>query len=218
MCERLTSGGEREASGSAAPVGEGADRVEVRAHQLQLGDREPCEQGGPSSTIGRYAAHVRSCPSAVICTSTCVHSLVRRTIDPPAPAGRYVGLTNFGGITRATPVARQLAPESWHFVFGRRAFFGAHPTPDGDVVWFANVPRPEIGRDERRTTTDEQRRRARVERIVAAGARSSSSKIPGPVGRRVQEAVLKLVFRRLVTERSTGWMSGHRIDWETPVS
>ena len=30
--------------------------------------------------------------------------------------------------------------------------------------------------------------------------------------------VLKLVFRHLVTERSTGWVSGHRIDWEAPVS
>ena len=57
----------------------------------------------------------------------------------------------------------------------------------------------------------------RVEKIVAAGARSSSSKIPGPIGRRLQEPMLKLVFRHLVTEKSTEWMSGHRIDWEAPV-
>ncbi len=63
----------------------------------------------------------------------------------------------------------------------------------------------------------ERTRRERVEKIVAAGARSSSSKIPGRVGRRFQEAVLKLVFRHLVTEKSTAWMSGHRIDWEAPV-
>ena len=239
-----------------------------------------------------------------------VHSLVRRTLDPDAPSGRYVGLTNFGGITRSTPLAEQLAPEAWHFVFGSRAFFGAHPTPAGDVVWFLNVPRPEISAEERRTTSTEQWqhwlhelvreddgpaaalvsegelelagdntfdlpsvptwsrdgmvvigdaahapapssgqgasmaledavvlaqalrdgsdvsaglaayervRRSRVEKIVAAGARSSSSKIPGRIGRRLQEPVLKLVFRHLVTERSTGWMSGHRIDWEAPV-
>ena len=35
-------------------------------------------------------------------------------------------------------------------VFGRRAFFGAHPTPDGDVVWFVNEPRAAISADERR--------------------------------------------------------------------
>ena len=240
-----------------------------------------------------------------------VHSLVRRTIDPDAPRGRYVGLTNFGGITRSTPVAQELAPETWHFVFGSRAFFGAHPTPDGDVVWFVNVPRAEISTEERRTTSMEQwqqsllelvrddagpgatllsegvlelagdntydlarvptwsrdgmvvlgdaahapapssgqgasmaledavvlaqalrdgpdvatalsayekARRPRVERIVAAGARSSSSKIPGPVGRRVQERVLRFAFRHLVSEKSTAWMSGHRIEWESPVA
>ena len=55
-----------------------------------------------------------------------VHSLVRRTVNPSAPSGRYVGLTDFGGITRSTRLAEQLTPEAWHFVFGSRAFFGAH--------------------------------------------------------------------------------------------
>ena len=41
-------------------------------------------------------------------------------------------------------------------VFGSRAFFGAHRTPDGDVVWFANVPRPAIDSDERAATSAEQ--------------------------------------------------------------
>lgn len=239
-----------------------------------------------------------------------VRSLVRRTIDPSAPAARYVGLTNFGGITRATPVARRLEPQAWSFVFGRRSFFGAHPTPDGDVVWFLNVPRAEINRQEHRATTVrewqswladqvvddvgpaaelvgggvlelagdntydlphvptwsrsrmlvlgdaahapspssgqgasialedavvlarslrdcadvpaalaayERARRDRVERIVKAGARSSSSKIPGRLGLRLQEPVLSFVFRHLVTEKNTAWMHGHRIDWDAPT-
>ena len=83
-----------------------------------------------------------------------VRSLVRRAVDPSAPEARYVGLANFGGITRATPLAADLPDEAWHFVFGRRAFFGAHRTPSGDVVWFVNVPRDAIGRDERATTSD----------------------------------------------------------------
>ena len=53
-------------------------------------------------------------------------------------------------------MAADLPPEAWHFVFGRRAFFGAHPTPDGDVVWFVNAPRPPIGADERARTSDAQ--------------------------------------------------------------
>lgn len=240
-----------------------------------------------------------------------VHSVVRSAIDADAPRGRYVGLTNFGGITRAMPLAQNLEPEAWHFVFGHRAFFGAHPTPDGDVVWFVNAPRPAIGDDERRATSPEQwrtglvellvddagpgaalveageleliadnthdlphvprwhrdrmvvigdaahapspssgqgasmalegsivlatslrdaatvtaglgrfeeLRRGRVERIVAAGARSSSTKTPGRVGRIVQEAVLPLIFRYVVTERSQEWMTGYRVGWDEPAS
>ena len=60
----------------------------------------------------------------------------------------------------------------------------------------------------------ETSRRARVEKIVAVGERSGSSKIPGRVGRRFQEVVLRLVFRYAVTEKNTAWMSGHRIDWD----
>ena len=244
-----------------------------------------------------------------------VHSRVRQAIDAQAPAARYVGLTNFGGITRNTPIAGDLEPEAWHFIFGSQAFFGAHPTPAGDVVWFVNVPEPEITRDQRRTTTEEEwgrrllslvrddagpaadlvrkgrlelagdntydlghvpiwfrgrmviigdaahapspssgqgasmaledavvlaqalrdhaegdhadvpaafaayekARRERVEKIVAAGARSSSSKIPGPVGRRFQELMLRVVFRYMITDRSIAWINDNRIRWEDPV-
>ena len=80
-----------------------------------------------------------------------VHSVVRRLIDPVAPAGRYVGLTNFGGITLGGATSRDIEPETWQFVFGRRAFFGYHATPNGDVVWFVNAPRAPIGAGERAT-------------------------------------------------------------------
>jgi 2-polyprenyl-6-methoxyphenol hydroxylase-like FAD-dependent oxidoreductase len=240
-----------------------------------------------------------------------VHSLVRTAIDPEAPAPRYVGLWNFGGRTRASAQAATLAPEQWHFVFGRRAFFGAHPTPSGDVLWFVNVPGPLLPREDGsvRTTEEwrehlvgllavdagpaaelvrggelelaadmtydlghvptwwrdravlvgdaahapspssgqgaamaledgvvladtiaaapdlaaglaayEQRRRARVERIVKAGARSSSAKIPGPIGRVFQEAMLRLVFRTFVTDRSVAWMTDYRVSREAAAS
>ncbi len=239
-----------------------------------------------------------------------VHSLVRRAIDPSAPPARYVGLANFGGITRATPLAADLPPQAWHFVFGRRAFFGAHPTPSGDVVWFVNVPRSQVSRDERATTSPERWtrqlvellgsdagpgaelvrtgvlelagdsthdlghvrhwhrgrmvvvgdaahapspssgqgaslaledavllavalrehadpptafagfegvRRPRVEKVVRAGARSSSAKIPGPAGRAVRDLVLRLVFRYAITDRSTAWTTDHRVDLDAPL-
>jgi 2-polyprenyl-6-methoxyphenol hydroxylase-like FAD-dependent oxidoreductase len=241
-----------------------------------------------------------------------VHSVVRRLIDPNAPDGRYVGLTNFGGVTPAGAVATpDLQPETWDFTFGRRAFFGAQRAPNGDVVWFVNAPREAISREERATTSDadwqrwlaslfdddagpataliragrlelsgdntydlghvptwhrdrmiiigdaahapapssgqgasmaledavvlamalrdapsievafaayERSRRERVERIVAYGARSSSAKTPGRLGRFVRDSFLRVMFRFLVTPASMAWMYGHRIDWERPLT
>ena len=79
-----------------------------------------------------------------------VHSVVRRAIDPSAPSARYVGLTNFGGVTQGA--ADGIEPEAWHLIFGTQAFFGYQATPAGDVIWFANLPRPLIGPEERART------------------------------------------------------------------
>jgi 2-polyprenyl-6-methoxyphenol hydroxylase-like FAD-dependent oxidoreductase len=241
-----------------------------------------------------------------------VHSVLRGIIDPGAPAGRYVGLTNFGGITPAGRVPGvALEPETWQFTFGRWAFFGAHQAPSGDIVWFVNAPRDEISRSERATTSDdawrtwlaglfaedvgpataliragrlelagdntfdlghvptwhrdrmivigdaahapapssgqgasmaiedgvllamtirdassieagfaafEEARRARVERIVAYGARSSSSKTPGRLGSLFRDAFMRLAFRYLITDRSLAWMYDHRIHWAERVA
>jgi FAD-dependent urate hydroxylase len=238
-----------------------------------------------------------------------VHSATRRLLDPAAPAGRYVGLVNFGGYTPAG--AGTTEPGAWHMIFGRRAFFGYVVDPAGGTVWFANVPRPAVTPAERAATGPEQwrrqlvelfagdhgpagdliaagtlelaadnthdlpsvptwhrgpmvivgdaahapsptsgqgasmaaedgvvlaqclrdlpsvpealaayegRRRARVERIVAQGARAGSAKTPGPVGRVVRDLALPLVFRFLVTDRSTAWIYRHHIDWDAPVT
>jgi FAD-dependent urate hydroxylase len=68
-----------------------------------------------------------------------VHSAVRRLIDPNAPAPTYVGLVNLGGYARGVPVDAQ--PGSYTLIFGKQAFFGYLLAPDGEVWWFANVPR-----------------------------------------------------------------------------
>jgi 2-polyprenyl-6-methoxyphenol hydroxylase-like FAD-dependent oxidoreductase len=61
-------------------------------------------------------------------------------------------------------------------------------------------------------------RRSRVERVVAQGARSSSTKAAGAVGRVFRDFALPVVFRHLVTEQSMAWMYEHHIDWERRVS
>jgi 2-polyprenyl-6-methoxyphenol hydroxylase-like FAD-dependent oxidoreductase len=90
-----------------------------------------------------------------------VHSTVRRAIDPDAPGGRYVGLVNFGGYTAGASFDAE--PGIWHMIFGRRAFFGYVVDPSGGVVWFANVPRPEVGNDERAETTSYEWKRQLIE-------------------------------------------------------
>ena len=234
-----------------------------------------------------------------------VHSVVRRTIDPSAPPARYVGLTNFGGLTKGA--AGEIESGEWHLMFGRKAFFGYTATPGGDMVWFVNYPRPFITPEERASTDDdrwratlgelfssdagpaaeliengrlelaadnthdlrhvpvwhrdsmvvigdaahapapssgqgasmaiedgitlaqalrdeptvsqafvryEAERRERVEKIVAWGARSSSSKTPGPVGRGLRDLFMGVAFKYMITERSLGWMYDYRASLE----
>ena len=62
----------------------------------------------------------------------------------------------------------------------------------------------------------EAARRDRVERIVAQGARSSSTKTPGPIGRFVRDTFLRLAFRYFMTPQSMAWIYDHRIDWRRP--
>jgi FAD-dependent urate hydroxylase len=68
-----------------------------------------------------------------------VHSTVRRMIDAAAPAPTYAGLLTTGGYTRGVRVDTE--PGSYEMIFGKRAFFGYAVAPDGEVWWFANVPR-----------------------------------------------------------------------------
>lgn len=93
-----------------------------------------------------------------------IHSATRRLIDPMAPEGRFVGLTNFGGITRGASL--DVEGEAWHMIFGRRAFFGYYAAASGDVVWFVNWPRDLIGPDERAATSDSTWKERLIELFV----------------------------------------------------
>jgi FAD-dependent urate hydroxylase len=67
-----------------------------------------------------------------------VHSAVRHSIDPAAPAPTYSGLITTGGYAGGVKV--DVEPGRYEMIFGRRAFFGYAAAPDGEVWWFANVP------------------------------------------------------------------------------
>lgn len=62
-------------------------------------------------------------------------------------------------------------------------------------------------------------RRTRVERVVATGARWSSSKSVGPIGRIIRDAIIPLMVRHYSGDggASLSWMHHYHIDWDEPV-
>lgn len=83
-----------------------------------------------------------------------IGSPTRRFIDPGAPAPAYAGLIGVGGFARSAAVAP--TPDTQHFVFGRRSFFGYLVRADGEIYWFANVTRPEPAPGVLRATSTDQ--------------------------------------------------------------
>ena len=86
---------------------------------------------------------------------------------------------------------------------------------DGVVLAMALRDRPTI---DEALAAYETARRERVERIVAYGARGSSAKIAGGIGRVVRDVAMRLVFRVFVTDRSTAWLYDHRVDLDRPLA
>jgi len=67
--------------------------------------------------------------------------------------------------------------------------------------------------------TFESLRRKRVERVVATGARTSNTKVAGPVGRMVRDAMMPMIMRYVARDggASLAWQHRHHIDWDAPV-
>ena len=64
----------------------------------------------------------------------------------------------------------------------------------------------------------ERLRRARVERIVAHGARTSNSKAAGPVARVLRDLMMPLILKRVASGDSLMWMHDYHIDWNEKVA
>jgi FAD-dependent urate hydroxylase len=61
-------------------------------------------------------------------------------------------------------------------------------------------------------------RRGRVERVAAHGARTSNSKVAGPVGRALRDLMLPVILKRVARGGSLAWMHDHHIDWDEKVA
>ena len=60
-------------------------------------------------------------------------------------------------------------------------------------------------------------RRPRVERVVAAGRRSSNLKVAGPVGRVARDLVMPIVLRQVARHIRQEWMYAYQVEWDEPV-
>ena len=64
----------------------------------------------------------------------------------------------------------------------------------------------------------ERLRRARVERIVAHGARTSNSKAAGSVARVLRDLMMPLILKRVARGGSLAWMHDYHIAWDEKVA
>ncbi|MFC7246646.1 FAD-dependent oxidoreductase [Catellatospora aurea] len=64
----------------------------------------------------------------------------------------------------------------------------------------------------------ERLRRERVERIIAAAARTNSDKAAGPVARVLRDALLPTAMKLLAKPEKMAWQFVHPIDWQAPVT
>jgi 2-polyprenyl-6-methoxyphenol hydroxylase-like FAD-dependent oxidoreductase len=128
------------------------DEAIRRGIRVEFGRRLADVTSGASGTVTAVFEDGGQATGDLLVGADGIHSAVRPLIDPTAPSGRFVGLTNFGGITRGASL--DVEREAWHMIFGKRAFFGYIVAPGGDVVWFANWPRDPIERDERSSMSE----------------------------------------------------------------
>jgi 2-polyprenyl-6-methoxyphenol hydroxylase-like FAD-dependent oxidoreductase len=61
-------------------------------------------------------------------------------------------------------------------------------------------------------------RRERVEKIIAAAARTNSDKAAGPVARVLRDLFMPVAMKLLAKPEKMAWQYGYRIDWDAPVS
>jgi 2-polyprenyl-6-methoxyphenol hydroxylase-like FAD-dependent oxidoreductase len=143
-----------EVRNGAAP-GQGALSVVVKRGALHRILREAALRQGVPITWGKTLTDIDITPdNAVIARfadgttargdfligSDGIHSRTRQIIAPNAPKPSYTGLISCGGYAHTTTLPP--TPDTQHFIFGKRAFFGYFVKPSGEIYWFNNMAYP----------------------------------------------------------------------------
>lgn len=140
-------------NGARAEVG--APSINILRSRLHQVLREEAERQGIKIAFGKKLAGLSTGAQGVVATFEdgttaegsflvgCdgVHSRTRQLINPDAPAPCYTGLISTGGFTQHSSFSP--TPDTMHFVFGKRAFFGYHISSCGELYWFVNFSQKE---------------------------------------------------------------------------
>ncbi|MBA3946545.1 MAG: FAD-dependent monooxygenase [Herpetosiphonaceae bacterium] len=96
-----------------------------------------------SSQIVAHFADGTSAKGDLLIGADGIHSQTRKLILPNGPAPDYVGIIGAGGVVSgsAVPSLTQRDKESLNFTYGPQGFFGYMGVHDGNVMWWANLPR-----------------------------------------------------------------------------
>lgn len=159
----LAAAGEKSVFVKRVPLGmilsQEAERQGIKiAWGKKLQSLETPAQGGVIATFQDGT----SASGALLIGSDGVHSRARQLIDPTFSGVTYTGLMNTGGYTAGVQVSSP--PETIHFLFGKRAFFGYHVSRSGYIYWFANyVQVEEPAREAGQGWTHEERKQRLLE-------------------------------------------------------
>ena len=135
-------------NGARAEVG--APSINILRSRLHQVLREGAEQRRIKMSFGKKLAGLSTGEQGVIATFEdgttaegsflvgCdgVHSRTRQLINPDAPTPQYTGLISTGGFAQHSSFPP--TPDTMHFIFGQRAFFGYHISSSGEMYWFVN--------------------------------------------------------------------------------
>ncbi|GHO86360.1 FAD-dependent oxidoreductase [Dictyobacter formicarum] len=137
-------------NGARAEVG--APSVVIKRATLQKALREEAMRQGIKITFGKKLQDLQPDKQGVVATFTdgstasgdfligCdgVHSRTSRIINPNAATPQYIGLISTGGFAQRSTFSP--TPDTQHFIFGKRAFFGYHVGSASEIYWFVNFP------------------------------------------------------------------------------
>ena len=140
-------------NGARAEVG--SPSINILRSRLQQVLREEAEHQGIPIAFGKKLVDLSTDASGVVATfedSTTaegtflvgcdgVYSRTRQLINPDAPTPHYTGLMSTGGFAQDSGFPP--TPETMHFIFGKRAFFGYHISSSREMYWFVNFSQQE---------------------------------------------------------------------------